>query len=59
MYIPDIQKMKFYLPHVEILVTHRFGKEFHKAFKCRVFYRDVKFHYDYADHLVANFSNQI
>ena len=54
-----IQKLAFHLPHVRILGTHNCGKKRRYNFK-----RCAKFKYfscrrDYAEHVVASFSNKI
>ena len=58
-YIPAIPKLAFHLPHVRILGTNHCGEMQHTAFKRRELFQDVLCSYDYADRVVARFSNQI
>ena len=58
-YIPDIQKLAFNLPHVRILGTNHCGELRRTVFKRRELFQDVLCHRDYADRVVASFSNQI
>ena len=58
-YIPAIQKLAFHLPHVGILGTNHCGAIRHTAFKQRELFQDILYLRDYAERVVANFSNQI
>ena len=58
-YIPDIQKLAFHLPHVRILGTNHCGEMQRTAFKRHGLFQDLLCSRDYAERLVANFSNQI
>ena len=58
-YIPDIQKLAFHLPHVRILGTKHCGEMRRTVFKLRELFQDVLCHRDYAERVVARFSNQI
>ena len=58
-YIPAIQKLAFHLPHVRIIVTNHCGEMRHTAFKRRELSQYVLCCCDYAERLVAIFSNQI
>ena len=59
LYIPAIQKLAFRLPHVHILGTNHCGEMRRTAFKRRELFQDVICRCDYAERVVANFSNQI
>ena len=58
-YIPDIQILAFRLPHVRILGTNHCGEMRRTDFKRRELFQDVICRRDYAERLVASFSNQI
>ena len=58
-YIPAIKKLAFHLPHVRILGTNHCGEMRRKAFKRRELFQDVLCRRDYAERVVASFSNQI
>ena len=58
-YIPNIEKLAFYLPHVKILDTNHCGEMRRTAFKQRGIYQYVLFHRSYAERVVARFSHQI
>ena len=58
-YIPDIEKRPFYLPHVSIIGVHNFGGKFHEEFKHLESFQDMLFFRDYAERLVASFTQQI
>ena len=58
-YIPAIQKLAFRLPHVRILGTNHCGELRRTAFKWRALFQDVLCRHDYAEMVVASFSNQI
>ena len=58
-YIPSIQKLTFHLPHVCILSTNHCGEMQRTYFKRRDLFQDFLCRCDYAERLVARFSNQI
>ena len=58
-YIPDIQNLDFHLPHVRILGTNHRGELRRTAFKLCELFQIVLCCRDYAERLVASFSNQI
>ena len=58
-YIPAIQKLAFHLPHVRILGKNHCGEMRRAAFKRHELFQDVLCRRDYADRVVASFSNQI
>ena len=58
-YIPAIQKLDFYLPHVHITITNHCVEMQHTAFKRRELFQDVLCHRDYTERVVTSFSNQI
>ena len=58
-YIPSIQKLAFHLSHVQILGTNHCGEMRLTAFKRRELFQDVLCCSDYAERVVASFSNQI
>ena len=58
-YIPAIQKLSFHLPHVRIHGTNHCGELGRTAFKQRELFQDVLCCRDYAERVVASFSNQI
>ena len=58
-YIPAIQKLAFYLPHVRILGTNHCGEMRRTAFKRRELFQDVLCCRDYAERLVSRFAHQI
>ena len=58
-YIPAIQKLAFHLPHVRILGTNHCGEMLRTTFKRRESFQDVLCRRDYAERVVARFSNQI
>ena len=58
-YIPSIQKLAFRLPHVRILGTNHCGEMWHTAFKRRELFQDIICCRDYAERVVASFTNQI
>ena len=59
LYILAIQKLAFHIPHVRILGTNQCGEMLDTAFKQRELFQDVLCCRDYADRVVAIFSNQI
>ena len=59
LYIPEIQKLEFHLPHVHILGTNNCGDSRLTTFKHRESCQDVLCHRDYTDMIVASFAHQI
>ena len=59
LYIPDIQKLAFNLPHVRILGTNHCGEMRRTAFKRRELFQDVLCRRDYVERIVTSFSHQI
>ena len=58
-YITAIQNLAFHLPYVRILGTNHCGEMRRTAFKRRELFQDVLCYRDYAERVVANFSNQM
>ena len=58
-YIPAIKKLAFHIPHMCILSTNHCGEMWRIAFKQRELFHYFLCHRDYAERLVARFSNQI
>ena len=58
-YIPEIQRFKFYIPHVQILGTSQCVEYHQTAFKRRKSFQDVLCHRDYDEWVVTSFSHQI
>ena len=58
-YIPDIQKLAFRLPHVSILGTHQCVNMLRDVFRYRLAFQDLLCHSDYAELVVARFSQKI
>ena len=58
-YIPAIQNVAFYLPHVRILGTDHCGEIRCTSFKRHEFFQDVLCRRDYSDGVVARFAKQI
>ena len=59
LYIPAIQELSFHLPHVRILGKNHCSEMQRTAFKRRELFQDVLCRSDYAEIVVARFSNQI
>ena len=59
LYIQDIQKLAFHIPHVRILCTNHCGEMQRTAFKRRELFQYVLCRRDYAERVVASFDNQI
>ena len=51
--------MEFHIPHVQIMDTNNCGDSFQTTFKRRESFQDVLYCRDYAERVVASFSNQI
>ena len=58
-YKPAIQKLTFHIPYVRILGTNHCGEMRSTALKGHELFQDVLCPRDYAERLVAIFSNQI
>ena len=58
-YIPEIQKLVFRIPHVQILGTNHCGDSLQTVFNFRESFQNVLCCWDYAERLVASFSHQI
>ena len=58
-YIPDIQKLVFHIPRVQILGTNHYGDSRRNSFKRCKSFQDVLCRRDYAERVVASFSHQI
>ena len=52
LYIPEIQKLAFHIPHVQILGINHCGKSRQTAFKLRKSFQDVLCRHDYDERLV-------
>ena len=57
--IPEIQKLAFHIPHIQILGTNQCGDSRWTALKCRQSFQDELCFRDYAERVVASFSHQI
>ena len=57
--IPEIQKLAFHIPHVQILGTNHCVDSRQTAFKHRESFKDVLCCRDYSERVVASFSHQI
>ena len=58
-YIPEIQKLAFHIPHVQILGMNHCSNSRKTAFKRRKSFQDVLCRRDYAEMAVASFAHQI
>ena len=58
-YIPDIQKLAFQLPHVQILGTSYCCEMRRTTLKRRELFQYVLCRHGYAERVVASFANQI
>ena len=58
-YIPEIQKLASYIPHVQILGANHCGDSRRTAFKRRESFQDVLCRHDYAESVVTSFDQQI
>ena len=54
-FIPEIQKLAFHIPHVQILGTNHCGDSLRTAFKLRESFQDVLCCRDYDERIVAGF----
>ena len=59
LYIPEIQKLAFHIPHVKIMGTNHCGDSCRTAFKCRESFQDVLCCCDYSERLGDSFPHQI
>ena len=58
-YIPEIQKLLFHIPHIQILGKNHCGDSRQTAFKRRKSFQNVLCRRDYAERVVASFAHQI
>ena len=58
-YIPEIQKLSFHIPHVQILGKNHGGDSRRTAFKRRESFQYVLCHRDYSERVVAIFYHKI
>ena len=58
-YIPKIQKLAFYITHVQMLGNNHCGDSCQTAFKRRESFQYVLCRRDYSDRVVVSFSHQI
>ena len=58
-YIPEIQKLAFHIPHVQIMGTTHCGDSRWTEFKRRESFQDVLCFRDYSDRIVASFYHKI
>ena len=59
LYIPEIKKLVFHLPRVQISGTNNCGESRQTAFKCRKTFQDVLCYRDHAERVVASFPHKI
>ena len=55
LYITEIHKLAFHIPHVQILGKNHCGNSHRTEFKCRESFQDALCHHDYAERVVASF----
>ena len=58
LYIPEIHKLEFHLPHVQILGKNHCGDSCRTALKRRELFQDMLCHRDYFERLVASFPHK-
>ena len=58
-YIPEIQKLAFHIPHLQILGTNHCGDSRRTTFKHSELFQDVLCCRDYSERVVASFDNQM
>ena len=58
-YIPEIQKLAFYLTHVHILGTNHCGSTRREAFKRRISFQYMLCCYSYSEIVISSFAHQI
>ena len=58
-FIPEIQKLAFHIPKVQILGTNHYGESCRTALKRHEQFQHVICCRDYAERVVASFANQI
>ena len=58
-HIPEIHKLEFHIPHVQVLGTNHCGYSHRTALKRREYFQDVLYRRDYADRVVSIFAHQI
>ena len=59
LYIAEIQKLMFHIPHVQIMVTNHCGYSRRNAFKYPDSFQDVVLSLDYAERVIPSFTHQI
>ena len=59
LYIPEIQKLAFHIPHVQIMGTSHCCVSCRTTFKLLNSFQDVLCCRDYVERVVARFSNKI
>ena len=59
LYIPEIQKLAFHLPHVHLIGTNNCGSTRCEEFKLCSANQDVLCQVNYSEIVVASFSHQI
>ena len=59
LYITEIHKLAFHIPHVQILGKNHCGNSHQTAFKRRESFKDALCHRDYDDRVVGSFPHQI
>ena len=57
LYIPEIQKLAFHLPHIRILSTNHCDSTLREAFKRRIEYQDLLCCHDYSERVIGSFSH--
>ena len=58
-YIPEIQRLAFHIPHVQILGTNHCGDSRQTVFKCRESFQYVLYRRDYYERVVDSFPHQL
>ena len=58
-FIPEIQKLAFHIPHIQIIGTDHCGDYLQTAFKRHKSFQDVLCYCDYAERVFAIFAHQI
>ena len=58
-FIPEIHKLAFHIPRVQILGKNHCVESCRTVFKRRELFQDLLCFRDYAERVVASFSNQI
>ena len=58
-YIPEIKKLAFHFPHLQILSKNHCGDSHRTTFKRRESFQDVLCCRDYSERIVASYAHQI